>query len=339
MRQLIAMKLGGGNLNAITALSGAGMLETGFLSYQKLSQNVPLPFCGDVVGETVKSNCGDVLSGPYSLLPVFDIPLVYFAFASYATVAFLSNYLSRQTNIEADLKSKSIESISNFLLGTTAVMGSFSVYLMTVLTLVLQAECMYCYTSAFLSITLAALAYKYNYNSNKTSAAVIGTSSIAITSMFSALLFYVTSSTAASASTAPMAQILAAAEQVQTGQAAEVSKKPAKKPPQSPQAVTTKSSVRAMNLAVNLEKVGAKMYGAYWCSHCYNQKQEFGKEAFDEHIKYVECDKEGTDSQYGMCRKRDVPGYPTWEIGGKLYPGEKTLAEIENIMATAQDSL
>jgi uncharacterized membrane protein len=310
----VLMKIGstlGGNLslNAMTALSGAGMLETGFLSYQKISQ-VPLPFCGEVIGEAAKATCGDVLSGPYSVLPVFDIPLVYFAFASYATVAFLSNYLSKQSSSEAGLNSKSPQIIGNFLLGTTAFMGSFSVYLMAVLTLVLQTQCMFCYTSAFLSIATAALAY--NYNSNKTTAAVIGTSSVAVTSMFSALLFCVTSSTAASASTAPMAQILAAAEQVQTGIPSTARPPPAAKA--SP-AITTKSSARAVTLAINLEKADAKMYGAYWCSHCFNQKQEFGKEAFYEHIKYIECDKEGADSQYSMCRKKDVPGYPTWEIG------------------------
>ena len=84
---------------------------------------------------------------------------------------------------------------------------------------------------------------------------------------------------------------------------------------------------------MNLEKLDAKMYGAYWCSHCFNQKQEFGKEAFYEHITYLECDKEGTDSKYSVCRARDIPGYPTWEIGGRLYPGEKTIGEIEKIVA------
>jgi hypothetical protein len=26
-----------------------------------------------------------------------------------------------------------------------------------------------------------------------------------------------------------------------------------------------------------------------------------------------------------------VPGYPTWEIGGELYPGEKTIEQLEEI--------
>ena len=35
-------------------------------------------------------------------------------------------------------------------------------------------------------------------------------------------------------------------------------------------------------LAKHLSKTGAKMYGAFWCGHCANQKEVFGKEAFTE---------------------------------------------------------
>ena len=73
------------------------------------------------------------------------------------------------------------------------------------------------------------------------------------------------------------------------------------------------------------------MYGAYWCSHCNNQKQEFGMEA-TKLLTYVECDKDGANSQNSLCREKKIPGYPTWEIGGKLYPGEKDLEELESIL-------
>ena len=199
MRLLTTMKLlGSSPYNVITGLSGAGLIETGFLSYQKVAQNVPLPFCGEVA-KTGASSCTDVLSGPYSVLPVFDIPLIYFAFASYATVAFLSNYMADQSSNENS--SKSQKSVGNFLLGLTACMGSFSVYLMVVLTSVLHTQCMYCYISAFLSISMAAISYLENIVPNRTTAAVIGASSVTVTSMFSAFIFYITSSTAVSAST------------------------------------------------------------------------------------------------------------------------------------------
>jgi hypothetical protein len=34
------------------------------------------------------------------------------------------------------------------------------------------------------------------------------------------------------------------------------------------------------------------MYGAFWCSHCYDQKMDFGREAMAE-FPYVECFPQG----------------------------------------------
>lgn len=47
-----------------------------------------------------------------------------------------------------------------------------------------------------------------------------------------------------------------------------------------------------MELAKRLKAAGAKMYGAFWCSHCFEQKQAFGKEAMAD-FPYVECYPEG----------------------------------------------
>lgn len=37
--------------------------------------------------------------------------------------------------------------------------------------------------------------------------------------------------------------------------------------------ITTESSPFALSLARHLRSIGAKMYGAFWCSHCVEQKQ------------------------------------------------------------------
>lgn len=102
-----------------------------------------------------------------------------------------------------------------------------------------------------------------------------------------------------------------------------------------PPPITTKSSSRALRLALDLEALHSKMYGAYWCSHCFDQKQTFGKEAMT-HIPYIECDAEGLQSQRTLCKERQVPGYPTWEINGLLYPGQQELIELEDIVRTIQ---
>ena len=49
-------------------------------------------------------------------------------------------------------------------------------------------------------------------------------------------------------------------------------------------------------------------------------------------IQYVECDREGYQNQRELCREKDVPGYPTWEIDGELFPGERSLDELREIV-------
>ena len=40
----------------------------------------------------------------------------------------------------------------------------------------------------------------------------------------------------------------------------------------------------------------------------------------------------GVDNKVEMCKAANIPGFPTWEIDGKLYPGEQTLEELEEIV-------
>jgi hypothetical protein len=65
-------------------------------------------------------------------------------------------------------------------------------------------------------------------------------------------------------------------------------------------------------LAQALTKAGAKMYGAFWCSHCQDQKAEFGS-AFKD-VTYVECapDKANPYKQSSACKAANIEGYPTW---------------------------
>jgi len=65
----------------------------------------------------------------------------------------------------------------------------------------------------------------------------------------------------------------------------------------------------------------ATMYGAYWCTHCQNQKAMFGG-AF-KNINYVEC----TQAQ-DACLSAGVTGFPTWVINGKMLVGEQTLQRL-----------
>jgi glutaredoxin len=69
------------------------------------------------------------------------------------------------------------------------------------------------------------------------------------------------------------------------------------------------------------------MYSAYWCPHCHDQKQLFGKEAAAR-LTVIECAPDGRDSQTSLCESRKIQGYPTWEINGQLDSGVKTLQEL-----------
>ncbi len=93
-------------------------------------------------------------------------------------------------------------------------------------------------------------------------------------------------------------------------------------------AIVKISGKAEMALAKHLSKTGAKMYGAFWCGHCANQKELFGKEAFTK-VKYIECDAKGTNAQPKLCTQARIKGFPTWKFkNGKQIEGTATLAAL-----------
>lgn len=85
---------------------------------------------------------------------------------------------------------------------------------------------------------------------------------------------------------------------------------------------------RYVGFAECLNSKGVKMYGAYWCPHCANQKKLFGAQGFEK-ITYIECDPRGANANPELCKQKNVKGFPTWELpGGKIVTGEQTLDEL-----------
>ena len=105
-----------------------------------------------------------------------------------------------------------------------------------------------------------------------------------------------------------------------------------------PPSVKGKSSSEQLQLAEHLKKSGATMYGAYWCSHCYQQKVAFGAGG-TQLLGYVECAADGYNSQRQLCQEKGIRGYPTWEIGGTLYPGERSLVELAKLSGFPEPGL
>lgn len=80
-------------------------------------------------------------------------------------------------------------------------------------------------------------------------------------------------------------------------------------------------------LAVHLEDVGAKMYGAFWCPACESQKELFGASA--ERIPYIECSPAGRSGPTATtCLAAGVRSYPTWVIKGQRHVGVLTPATL-----------
>jgi uncharacterized membrane protein len=297
----------------LSILSSIGAVEMSYLTYNKI-MNIPT-FC-----MSQSETCNSILTGPFSIVPFSNIPLTLIGFVTYSAVLLLST-LDNVPFLNNDKKDVAV-----LMLSTS--MATFSLYLMVILQFVLQASCPYCYMSAILSMSMAIFAWSKRIVPNKTTAFVASTSSCAVTALASGLMFYFTTSffspDIAIASTAPAAQYLAAEAEKDT--------------PKAPPVITKASSKKAVELATRIEKLGGKMYGAYWCSHCNNQKQEFGKEAFEK-IEYLECDKKGVNSKSGICKVKKIPGYPTWELAGKYFPGEKSLEELEDLVTEVEKSL
>ena len=93
--------------------------------------------------------------------------------------------------------------------------------------------------------------------------------------------------------------------------------------------IETVSTQYSRDVADWLAESGAKMYGAFWCSHCEDQKETFGKGAA---IPYVECFPNGWEKGTPIadaCKAAKVDGFPTWVLGdGTVISGEKSVDEL-----------
>ena len=94
--------------------------------------------------------------------------------------------------------------------------------------------------------------------------------------------------------------------------------------------VTRPSTPQTLALADHLQQAGAVMYSAWWCPHCHEQKELFGKQAAAK-LTVVECAPDGLNSQRALCEQKSIQGFPSWEIKGTLTSGVKTLKELAQL--------
>jgi uncharacterized membrane protein len=83
----------------------------------------------------------------------------------------------------------------------------------------------------------------------------------------------------------------------------------------------------ARALADHLTQTGAKMYGAYWCPHCQDQKRVFGSAA--KYLPYIECSPNGQGTAPApVCLEQDIKSYPTWVVKGSKREAVMSLREL-----------
>jgi hypothetical protein len=74
---------------------------------------------------------------------------------------------------------------------------------------------------------------------------------------------------------------------------------------------------------------GAKMYGAWWCPHCADQKELLGY-AF-QYVNYVECSTPGQRTMNDTCKQAGIKNFPTWQ-----YPDGSRVEGVQPLDTLAQ---
>lgn len=287
----------------IGAIATLGAINTGYITATKL-------FGGEVACPA--GGCDLVLSSPYAT--VFGLPLALFGFLAYAGVAVLA-LVPLVINPEQNKSLRTnLENWTWLLLfaGSTAML-LFSGYLMYIMAFQLKTICYYCIASAAFATALFVLTLLGRAWQDVGQLFMIGIV-VGMVTLMGTLAVY----------SAPTAKAGDYAIASASGQVFFT--------------VKDTSGDAEIQLAQHLKKVNAKMYGAYWCPHCYEQKKIFGAKAAQE-FPYIECAADGKNSQANLCQEIAPKieketgrgfGFPTWEINGKYYAGQQSLEELAN---------
>lgn len=292
----------------IGAIAGLGILNTGYITFNKLSSaTVACPTSG----------CERVLESPYAVL--FGLPLSLYGLLAYIGMAVLALAPLLVNPEEKKSLRTNLENQTWLLLfaGATAML-LFSGYLMYIMFSKFVSQfgvngiCYFCLASATFATLMFVLTLIGRDWNDRGQLFFLGTI-IAMITLIGSIAW------GASIGRGPIdaATITDAAG--------------------NPYFVVNNTSGQAeIGLAKHLKQTGATMYGAYWCPHCCEQKQFFGKEALAD-FPYVECAEGGKEAQIETCQKvlgeaenqlNQKPGYPTWQINGKFYSGRQTPQQL-----------
>jgi len=277
----------------MAGIASIGAAVTAYLTYSKLTGTAACPTEG----------CNIVLSSPYAT--VLGLPLTLFGFFAYASVVILAVVPLLVNEVRTKDLRNNLEIWTSWLLfiGTTAMLV-FSGYLMYLLAFEVKALCVYCVASALFSTILFILA-------------LAGQKRLDVGQLFFAGTIV---------ATVVLVGTLGVYANVHEPTIAITEERPAVRGIP----ITTTAGTAEIALAKHLNQVGAKFYGAFWCHHCHDQKQLFGKESL-QYLPYVECSTPDRRRQTATCEEQKIESYPTWRISGQSFSGTEPLEKLADL--------
>jgi uncharacterized membrane protein len=283
-----------------------GICVTTYLTWVKLSNN---GMCGS-------EGCQIVLTSPFA--NVGNFPLTGLGLLSYvgvAAMAFAPTLVDPKTKKAAHNKLNDLTWLGLLLAGVG--MAVFSGYLMYLLAFVIKAACPFCIASAIFTFSIFGLTL-FGHDWDDIGQVIFAGLAAGLVSLLVSLVLYNTSVPPGASYANGQLEInsLAPVGAAEPGVGWEIQ---------------STSTAAEIELAKHLAQKGATMYSSYWCPHCYEQKQLFGKQAWAE-VTNIECAADAKKNpQPEACTKAGIKGFPTWIIDGKLDPGVKKLAKLAEL--------
>ena len=289
----------------IAILSTIGIVDTGSITLKNWGLFTSLSCPG------IQNGCETVLNSPWGTLfenNQVNIPLSLAGFITYLSILVITIVLSLNLISPKEKLNKFLWWLV-FLISCAS--STFSFLLINIMFFKIQAYCFFCILSAILSFSIfiiSMIGAKFESREPMIYRGFI----IALTVLIGGLIW---------------------SNNVDPSNAIDISNNTGKVSP----VITKSSSPQKVKFAKFLTDNNFKMYSAYWCPHCHDQKQLFGKKAVKE-LTIIECAQDGKDNQYKLCREKQIEGFPSWEINEKIYSGVKDLNDLAIMTGYEGDS-
>jgi len=284
------------------AIALLGLLLTVYLTWAELTgQTLICPITAN------GSDCNDVLNSAYGQL--WGIPVSAFGAGAYGVMA-----LAAFVPLAISGPRRQINALTwRVLLVGALIMATFSGYLMAILALQIHSFCPYCLASALFAFTLLGLSLFGHPWPDLGQLLATGGIVVVLTLVLTLGVY---------SQAHPPVMALGDRQPIPT-----LNSRPQ---PGKGWPISTRSGPAELALAAHLQTIGAKMYGAFWCPHCGEQKLLFGQAAFAQ-IHYIECAQGGHNAQPDRCRAAGLEAYPSWEINGQLHTGLYSLDDLAQL--------